>query len=395
MFDNFKRVAMHSLRLGIKDLLVFARDRVMLISFIIMPIFMMIMMGFIFPSQNALKNAPLGIVNLDEGPLGAQINSAVQQLNRQQSDRMFAITYLRSKGVAIEQIKEQMINGAIIIPADFSAKIAGGEQASVIIITDQSNPQVSAGITGVLDALMYTTASQLAAGNVAALVPGVSDPQTLVMPFTVETEGTVPGNPNYFEFIAPGLMAMVIMFAAMTGLAASISRERELGTLDGILSAPISRLSIVLGKSLAQVVRGLLQAMLALILAIVLFGVVVHGSYALLLLLLLLTVFSFIGIGIIISALASEQETAMTIMMTITFPMLFLSGALFPVQQMPTAVQAISKFLPLTYAVNALRKCIVLGTGISGMMTEVWVMLGFGIVFTLIAIPVFNRIISR
>jgi ABC-2 type transport system permease protein len=395
MFDNFRRVAMHSLRLGIKDLLVFARDRVMLISFIIMPIFMMIMMGFIFPSQNALKNAPLGIVNLDEGPLGAQINSAVQQLNRQQSDRMFAITYLRSKGVAIEQIKEQMINGAIIIPADFSAKIAGGEQASVIIITDQSNPQVSAGITGVLDALMYTTASQLAAGNVAALVPGVSDPQTLVMPFTVETEGTVPGNPNYFEFIAPGLMAMVIMFAAMTGLAASISRERELGTLDGILSAPISRLSIVLGKSLAQVVRGLLQAMLALILAIVLFGVVVHGSYALLLLLLLLTVFSFIGIGIIISALASEQETAMTIMMTITFPMLFLSGALFPVQQMPTAVQAISKFLPLTYAVNALRKCIVLGTGISGMMTEVWVMLGFGIVFTLIAIPVFNRIISR
>jgi ABC-2 type transport system permease protein len=395
MLENFKRIAMHSLRLGVKDLLVFARDRMMLISFIIMPIFMMIMMGFIFPSQNALKNAPLGIVNLDEGPLGAQINSAVQQLNRQQSERMFAITYLRSKGIAIEQIKEQIINGAIIIPADFSAKIADGEQASVIIITDQSNPQVSAGITGVLDALMSTTASQLAARNVATLVPDVSNPQSLVTPFTVETEGTVPGNPNYFEFIAPGLMAMVIMFAAMTGLAASISRERELGTLDGILSAPISRLSIVLGKSLAQVVRGLLQAILALILAIVFFGVVVHGSYTLLLLLLVLTVFSFIGIGIIISALASEQETAMTIMMTLTFPMLFLSGALFPVQQMPTAIQVVSRFLPLTYAVNALRKCIVLGTGITGMMPEVWIMLGFGVVFTAIAIPVFNRIISR
>jgi ABC-2 type transport system permease protein len=395
MLENFKRIAMHSLRLGVKDLLVFARDRMMLISFIIMPIFMMIMMGFIFPSQNALKNAPLGIVNLDEGPLGAQINSAVQQLNRQQSERMFAITYLRSKGIAIEQIKEQIINGAIIIPADFSAKIADGEQASVIIITDQSNPQVSAGITGVLDALMSTTASQLAARNVATLVPDVSNPQSLVTPFTVETEGTVPGNPNYFEFIAPGLMAMVIMFAAMTGLAASISRERELGTLDGILSAPISRLSIVLGKSLAQVVRGLLQAILALLLAIVFFGVVVHGSYTLLLLLLVLTVFSFIGIGIIISALASEQETAMTIMMTLTFPMLFLSGALFPVQQMPTAIQVVSRFLPLTYAVNALRKCIVLGTGITGMMPEVWIMLGFGVVFTAIAIPVFNRIISR
>jgi ABC-2 type transport system permease protein len=190
-------------------------------------------------------------------------------------------------------------------------------------------------------------------------------------------------------------MAMVIMMAAMIGLAGSISRERELGTLDGIISAPISRLSIVLGKSLAQVVRGLLQAILTLVLAILIFGVVVHGNLGLLALLLLLTVFSFIGLGIIISSLASQQETAMTIMMTLTFPMLFLSGALFPIQQMPTIMQWISKVLPLTYAVSALRKCIVLGTGINGMMPEIWVMLGFGVVFTAAAIPVFNRVITR
>jgi len=122
---------------------------------------------------------------------------------------------------------------------------------------------------------------------------------------------------------------------------------------------------------------------------------VVHGNYGLLALLLLLTVFSFIGIGIMISALASQQETAMTIMMTLTFPMLFLSGALFPIQQMPLAMQYISKGLPLTYAVEALRKCIVLGTGISGMMTEIWVMIGFGVIFTAVAIPVFNRAITR
>ncbi len=395
MFDRLKNLVMHSLRLAVKDLQVFVRDRAMLISFIVMPIFMMIMMGFIFPSQNALKNVPLGVVNLDDGPVGDQIISALQQMNRSQSDLMFDITYLRSKGIAIDLIKAQSINGALVIPADFSAKIWAAEPTSVILITDQSNPQVSAGVTGVLDAFVSEMASQMGAQKVAASLPGVGDPQLLVTPFTIETEGTVPGKPNYFEFIAPGLMAMVIMFAAMTGLAVSISKEREMGTMDGILSAPISRLSIVLGKSLAQVVRGLMQAVLALALAIVIFGVVVHGSYLLLLLLLLLTVFSFIGIGIMISALAAEQETAMTIMMTLTFPMLFLSGALFPIQQMPTAIQAISKFLPLTYAVNALRECIVLGTGISGMMTEIWVMVGFGVVFTALAIPVFQRVITR
>jgi ABC-2 type transport system permease protein len=395
MFGDLKSLIMHSLRLGIKDLLVFARDRMMLISFVIMPIFMMLMVGFIFPSQNVLKNVSLGVVNLDEGSMGDQVVLALQQMSRSQNEPMFDITYLRSKGTAVDQIKYQTISGALIIPSDFSATISAGEQASVILITDQSNPQVSAGITGTIDALMSAMANQLASQSVAALLPNIPNPQQLIVPFTVQTEGIVPGNPNYFEFVAPGIMAMTIMFAAMTGLAGSISRERELGTLDGIISAPISRLSIILGKSFAQVVRGLLQALLALILTVVLFGVVVHGSYGLLVLLLLLTVFSFIGIGIMVSALASQQETAMTIMMTLTFPMLFLSGALFPVQQMPVVMQWISKALPLTYAVAALRKCVVLGTGISGMMTEVWVMIVFGVVFTAIAIPVFNRAITR
>jgi len=395
MFENFKRVVIHSLRLGVKDLRVFTRDRMMLISFIIMPIFMMLMMGFIFPSQNSLKNTPLGIVNLDKGPLGTQIAAVLQQPMPGQADKMFEVVYPKSQADAVEQIREQAINGAIVIPADFSAKIAASEQPSVIIISDQSNPQLSAMLGGVLDNLMSAMATQLATKNVASLLPNIAHPEAVVKPFTVETQGVVSGGSNYFQFMAPGLMAMVIMMAAMIGLAGSISRERELGTLDGIMSAPISRLSIVLGKSFAQVVRGLLQAVLTLVLAIVLFGVVVQGNLGLLALLLLLTVFSVIGIGIMISAMASQQETAMTIMMTLTFPMMFLSGAFFPIQQMPTVMQWISKALPLTYAVEALRKCIVLGTGISGMLPEVWIMLGFGVVFTAIAIPVFNRAITR
>jgi len=395
MFRSIKRGIAHSYRLGVKDLVVFARDRMRLVTFVIMPIFMMVMVGFVFPSQGALKNAPLGIVNLDQGPAAAQIATVLQQPSPEQGEKLFEITYLKSEAQAVEQIKKQVINGAIVIPADFSSTIAGGSQGTITVITDQSNPQVSIMIGGVLDKVMSELSTHLAAEEIASLVPGVASPEALVKPFVVETKGVVPGKPNYFEFMAPGLMAMVIMMAAMTGLAGSISRERELGTLDGILSAPISRLSIVLGKSFAQGVRGLLQAVVTLILAVVLFGVAIHGSLRLLALLLLLTVFSFIGIGIMISAIAAEQETAMTIMMTLTFPMIFLSGAFFPIQQMPTAMQWISKAIPLTYAVEALRKCIVLGTGMSGMLTEVWVMLGFGVLFTAIAIPVFSRVITR
>jgi len=392
---NIKNLMLNSLRIGIKDLTVFFRDRMMLISFIVMPIFMMLMMGFIFPSQNSLKNAPLGIVNQDQGPMGAQIMTVFSQTS-QGNNKMFNIAYPKNQDDAIKQIKDQTINGAVIIPSDFSAKITARQQAAVTIISDQSNPQLSALFSGVLNAMMSAISTKIGAGMVTSLTGATAAQATaVVQPFVVQTIGVVPGNPNYFEFMAPGLMAMNIMMAAMIGLAGSISRERESGTLDGIVAAPISRLSIVLGKSISQIVRGLLQAVLTLILALVLFNVVIHGNIGLLALLLLLTVFSFIGLGIMISSLASQQETAMTIMMTITFPMLFLSGALFPIQQMPVPMQWISKILPLTYAVSALRKCIVLGTGINGMLPEIWVMIGFGVVFTALAIPVFNQVITR
>jgi ABC-2 type transport system permease protein len=247
-----------------------------------------------------------------------------------------------------------------------------------------------------LDKIMSVMSTQIGANSVASKI-GVAPAQAMaiIQPFTMETQGVVPGNPNYFEFMAPGLMAMNIMMAAMIGLAGSVSRERELGTLDGILSAPISRLAIIIGKSFAQAVRGLLQAGITLLLAVILFGVTINGSPWLLILLLILTVFSFVGIGIMISAMASHQETAMTIMMTFTFPMIFLSGAFFPIQQMPHIMQWVSRAIPLTYAVEALRKCIVLGTGISGMVTDILVMVSFGVVFMAIAMPVFRKVITR
>jgi len=386
---------MHSYRIGVKDLIVFARDRLRLITFVIMPIFLMVMTGYVFPNQNALKNAPLGIVNLDQGPVGAQIISALNQPISGQNATLLKLTNLPSQAKAEQDIKDQIINGAIVIPAGFSAEIAAGQQAIIISITDQSNPQISLLMSEALGKLTSAISTQMATKKVETLLPGVADPSAVVEPFVVQSIGIIPGNPNYFEFMAPGVMAMVIMMAAMIGLAGSVSREKELGTLDGILSAPISRLSIIVGKSFAQVVRGLLQAALTLILAILLFGVVVHGNFGLLILLLILTVFSFIGVGVMISAIASEQETAMTIMMTVMFPMMFLSGAFFPIQQMPTALQWISKAMPLTYSVEALRKCIVLGTGISGMLTQVWVMLGFGVVFMAISIPVFGKVTTR
>jgi len=239
--------------------------------------------------------------------------------------------------------------------------------------------------------------TMLAQQNVQMLSPTINSNNSLaiVKPYTVQIEGVVSGNPSYFDFIAPGIMAMTVMMSVMTGLPVAISQEKEIGTMDGMMVAPINRLSIILGKTLGQTIRGLIQGIIILVLAVGLFGVTIQGSILLVFGLLLLGIFSFVGLGIVITSFTKDQETAQMLMMTLMFPMMFLSGVFFPIQQMPWYMQGISNFLPLTYVSNALRKVMVLGAGVPAISTELIVLIVFGTVMTAIAVPVFRRMMTR
>jgi len=139
----------------------------------------------------------------------------------------------------------------------------------------------------------------------------------------------------------------------------------------------------------------MLQGLIILSLAILLFGVVVYGNILLVIFLLLLSVFSFVGLGILITSFTENEETATMVMMTLMFPMMFLSGVFFPIQQMPWYMQNIAYCLPLTYATTALRKVMVLGAGLSAISTELMILIGFGVVMLLIAVPMFKKAMTE
>jgi len=100
----------------------------------------------------------------------------------------------------------------------------------------------------------------LAQQNVQRLDPSIGADNSLatIKPYNVQTQGIALGNPNYFQFVAPGMIAMVVMMSLMTGLPRAISHEKEVGTLDGMMTAPVNRLSILLGKTISQTVRGII-----------------------------------------------------------------------------------------------------------------------------------------
>jgi ABC-2 type transport system permease protein len=393
-----KRVLSHSLWIAWKDLLEFSRVKMAMVLLILMPLFMMVMVGYIYPTTGSINHLPVGLVNLDTGGDNSASHIFVTQLEaiNNQTGMMEL-----SSAASFDDIKTQVQNGdiygGIIIPENFSSNLMAGKQATITIVTDQSNPQISMTMQSVLTQTIEQMGIWLAQQNVQRLDPslGADNSLAVIKPYNVQTEGVVPGNPNYFQFMAAGIIAMTAMMSVMTGLPSAISREKAVGTLDGMMAAPISRLSILLGKTIAQSIRGIIQAVIILVLAVALFGVTIQGSILLVFALLFLGVFSFVGLGIVVTAYAKNEETAGMMMMTLMFPMMFLSGVFFPIQQMPWFMQAISKALPLTYATTALRKVMTLGAGISAIATELLVLIGFGVIMIMIAVPVFKRAMTR
>jgi ABC-2 type transport system permease protein len=387
-----KTVLQHSFRIAWKDLTELFRNRLGLVLLIVMPLFMMVMVGFIYPSNSTLTDLKVGFVNEDAGFNGvfAPSQGFIDGLNTiNNQTHLLILTNVSNKTDITDMVQRGQLQGGIILPSNFSESLMTGKQGTLIILSDDSNPQISitiqSALRGVFDEMGTTLAQQnLNTTNIA-----------VIKPFNVQTQGVVSGDPSYFDFIAPGIMAMTVMMSVMTGLPVAISQEKEIGTMDGMMVAPINRLSILLGKTLAQTARGLIQGVIILGLAIGIFGVAIQGSILLVFALLLLGVFSFVGLGIVITSFTKDQETAQMLMMTLMFPMMFLSGVFFPIQQMPWYMQTISKALPLTYASDALRKVMVLGAGIPQISTEIIILIVFGIVMIAIALPVFRRMMTR
>jgi len=393
-----KRVLRHSAWICWKDLLEFSRSKMRLVMLVLMPLLMILMTGFIFPSGTSISHQPVAIANQDEAVDGVSFgNSFIENLTAVNNGTgMMDI----SNATGFEEIKTMIqdgkVSGGIIVPANFTSNLLAHKQGYITVMTDQSNPQMSTMMKSVLTTVIEQLGTWLAEHNLNQTYNvSLAEAPAVLQPYKVETKGIVPGNPNYFEFVAPGIMAMVVMMSLMTGLPHAISYEKDMGTLDGMLVAPTSRWAIILGKVLSQSIRGLIQGFVILVLAVMLLGVVIHGSILLVVLLIMLTVFSFVGLGILITSFADKEETAMMVMMTFMFPMMFLSGVFFPIQQMPAFMQTIANFLPLTYAATAMRKVMVLGAGPSAIFTDVLILAVFGIVMLSIAVPMFKRAMSR
>ena len=393
---GLKEELSHALWITWKDLMELRRSKLRMAMMILMPLIIMAMLSFMFPSSsNVLSNIPVATVNGDTGVQGSYLLGNLTAVNAEKGWMTF------KNASSFEEARDMIIKGealgAIVIPENFSETCTMHlYTANITVLTDDSNPQISQMLSQVLTQIINGMSQVQATMNVYPYAQQIHvNPVSIVVPYSANPQGVSGTGGSYVQFMIPGLLMMVMITSVMTGLPRAIAYERDVGTLSGFLVAPISRVSIITGKVLGRVVRGLIQGIASLILAILLFGITIHGNILWVLLTLFLGVFSFVGLGIVLTSVAEDEETAMMIMMTLTMPMMFLSGIFFPIQMMPSFMQTIAYWLPFTYAIDAMRRIMIFGVTLTAVATDMLVMVGFGIVMLLIAIPAFNRAMTR
>jgi len=402
MTNSLKEDLRITVRIAHKDLLDFWKAKMLVVTFTIMPLMWMTMFGFMYPQTGSsnpysgkistpYRNIPIALVSEDGGRLALQVASQFKEIAS--STGLFSVRDFSNFDSARKKIVSGDVKGVVVIPAGFSDALTSNRSATITIIVDDANPQL-ASLTYQEATMVLRMISDGIRGATIARLSNTVDPLFVSDPLSVERKLLI-GTTNTFQFLAPGFMALVLINGALAGLAVTVTREKEQGTMDGILIAPISRTSIVIGKVIAQTVRGTMQALMILVISMVFFGVRIYGSPPLMLLVMFLGVASFSGVGIIATSMAQEQETAMMLMMMLNIPMTFLSGIVVPMEQMPDWLQTIGKILPLYYAADGLRKVIALGADFAMISWDVAILSMYALVTLSLAIPIFRRVMSR
>jgi ABC-2 type transport system permease protein len=205
--------------------------------------------------------------------------------------------------------------------------------------------------------------------------------------------GGLPGL-NYQQLIFPGIVGQTLLFTSMF-MGISVIWDKEFGFMKEIMVAPISRFSIFLGKMFGDSTDALIQGTIVILLGLALGMQVDAVSFFMCLPVMLLITFGLVSIGLTIASFMGSLESFGAIQSFINLPLFFLSGALFPIQNLPDWMQTVSKVNPLTYGVDALRVILLGGAWqpyqVQPLLVDVGVVAGFDVVMIIVGTWAFSR----
>lgn len=329
--------------LTVANLKSYVRDRAALFWTVAFPLVFIVLFGLIFTSGRFQTS--IAWVDEDGSPTAAAVRSAFA------ADPTVALVDL-DRPTALERMRSGSVRAVVIVPEGFgtayaAAKAGGGPPANLLVYTDPSQAQTQGGVFQALGAVVGTL--------------NLGDRPPLVVPETrtIQTQAL-----NAISYFVPSVLGMSIMqlgiFAAIPLVA-----DREKLILKRLAATPLARWQLVASNVLMRLVVAIVQTIVIVGVGVALFGVRTTGNWLAVGGFVLLGALAFLALGYVIASFAPTEDAANGMTSIVQFPLMFLSGIFFAIDQMPEGLQAVARLMPLTYLADALRQTMVDGTAFS------------------------------
>jgi len=353
-----------------KEFLHIFRDFRTLIILFLLPGALILLFGFVVSTD--LKNATVSFLDLSNDEMTQKI-----------ADKICSSGFFR-KGDNIRDFSEidqalraNKVKAVVVFEKDFSRNIISKGKANVHIITDGSEPNMATMTTNYISAIITDFNNELAGSSAKGILLVQPEVRMFYNPALKSQHMFVPGVIT---------LIMILVCALMTSI--TITREKELGTMEALLVSPLKPVQIILGKILPYFILSFIDVIIILLLSWLVFDLPVKGSLALLLAESMLYILMSLSIGILISTVSSTMQQAIFISLVgMMLPTVLLSGFIYPIENMPKIYDWISAVLPPRYFIVIVKNVMIKGTGFAYVWKETLIL----VFFTLLAIGISMR----
>jgi len=326
-----------------KEMLHILRDPRSLAVAVAMPLMLVVLYGYALDME--LKDLPVGILDRDHTVESRDLVRAMTS-----SGFIVDAGRLDDRAQIEPGFRRSDFQAALVIPRDYGRDLAAGRTATVQLLIDGADASTAATVDNYLRAVVDLVDSRL---RVTGPPAGGPRPALRVL-YNPELTSS--------HFIVPGLVAIVLIMICALLTSIAITREKETGTLEQVLTTPVRAGQVIVGKLIPYLVLGSLDALLIVVAGRVLFGVPLEGSVWALTGYSLLYVVIALSLGLLISAMVRTQRVAMMLALTMTMlPAMILSGFIFPVRSMPVPLQWLAHVIPATYFLRIIRGIMLVG----------------------------------
>ena len=353
-----------------KELIELRQDPRLFGIVIIAPIVQLTVLGY--AASTDIRDVPMVVVDQDRSRESRDL------IARFDVSQNFVVVDTTSSIADVDRYLDQGLAWmALTVPPGYGEDIGRGRTAVVQVVadgTDASSTNVALGYAG-----------RLVAGYSQELAAAADNPRAGPL---VGTDVRVWFNERLEsrEFMIPGIVALLLLAITTNLSSMAIVREKEVGTLEQLNVTPLGRTELILGKLVPYALIGMLDVLLVIAVAVFWFEVPLRGSVTLLLVMSFVYLLSTLGLGLFVSTISATQQQAM---MTATFflllPMVFLSGFVFPIENMPAAIQPVTYLIPLRYFLVIVRGIFLKGVGLETLWPDAAALLASGLVILTVA----------